>query len=224
MTFAALRATPQNDVALKAAREVVETRCTIQPLVVVGPARAGNRTWSRDRQCFARAQWARVSRGMHEWHRLRRQLIAAVQQGTVERWRAKYRSCDAFVLDGIEAVADKELTQDELFHLFNALTTRGAQLVFASRHEPSALGTLPERVRSRLEGGLVVHVAAEAPAPPAAKSNGVRAVQRLTPLTVTPVDGADALPPGVIDNYFLDGEKIVVDWPDAEGLLIEEMR
>lgn len=226
LTFAALRATPQNDVALKAAREVVEhPGARYNPLVVVGPARAGKSHLVHAIANALRERNGRVYRvACTSGSAFVEELIAAVQQGAVERWRAKYRSCDAFVLDGIEAVADKELTQDELFHLFNALTTRGAQLVFASRHEPSALGTLPERVRSRLEGGLVVHVAAEAPAPAAAKTNGVRAVHRLTPLTLTPVNGADALPPGVSDSFFLDGEKIVVDWPDAEGLLIDEMR
>ncbi len=226
LTFAALRATPQNDVALRAAREVVEhPGARYNPLVVVGPARAGKSHLVHAIANALRERNGRVYRvACLTGAAFVDELIAAVQQGAVERWRAKYRSCDAFVLDGLEAVADKELTQDELFHLFNALTTRGAQLVFATRHEPSALGTLPERVRSRLEGGLVVHVAPDAPAPPAAKTNGARAVQRLTPLTVTAIDSADALPPGVSNNYFLDGEKIVVDWPDADGLLIEEMR
>jgi hypothetical protein len=133
-----------------------------------------------------------------------------------------------FVLDGLDAVADKELTQDELFHLFNALVKRGAQLVFSSRQEPSALVTLAERVRSRLEGGLVVHVAAEEPVKQKPKSNGVSARQvakRLTPLHVTPAETrSTATPAGVVDSFFLDPEKFVVDWPDADGLLIEEMR
>ncbi len=228
LTFAALRATPQNEMALRAAREVVEhPGARYNPLVVVGPARAGKSHLVHAIANALRERNGRVYRvACTSGAAFVDELIAAVQQSAVERWRAKYRSCDAFVLDGLEALADKELTQDELFHLFNALATRGAQLVFATRHEPSALGTLAERVRSRLEGGLVVHVAADESAPrPAPAVNGAKIVQRLTPLRVTPVEAsAPAPPPGVSDTYFLDTEKVVVDWPDADGLLIEEMR
>lgn len=227
LTFAALRATPQNDVALRAAREVVDhPGSRYNPLVVVGPPRAGKSHLVHAIANALRERNGRVYRvACTTGVAFVDELIAAVQQGAVERWRAKYRSCDAFVLDGLEALADKELTQDELFHLFNSLATGGAQLVFTTRHEPSALGTLAERVRSRLEGGLVVHLADDVPAAPPAKANGARAVRRLSPLSVTPVQTVEgALPPGVSDNYFLDGEKFVVDWPDADGLLIEEMR
>jgi chromosomal replication initiation ATPase DnaA len=236
LTFAALRPTAQNDVALKAALEVVQhPGSRYNPFVVVGPPNAGKSHLLHAIANALREQNGRVYRvACISGPQFVEELIAAVQQGTVERWRSKYRSCDTFVLDGLEAVADKELTQDELFHLFNALAKRGAQLVFASRHEPSALGSLAERVRSRLEGGLVVHVAAAeppAPRPMARRPDVVSAAQiarRLTPLSVTPVDsvntGAASTPPGVADTFFLDNEKFVLDWPDADGLLVEEMR
>jgi chromosomal replication initiation ATPase DnaA len=230
LTFDALRATAHNDVAIKAAREVVQHPGTrYNPFVVVGPVNAGKSHVVHAIANALREQNGRVYRvACTSGTAFVEELIAAVQQGTVERWRAKYRTCDAFVLDGLDAVADKELTQDELFHLFNALVKRGAQLVFSSRQEPSALVTLAERVRSRLEGGLVVHVAAEEPVKQKPKSNGVSARQvakRLTPLHVTPAETrSTATPAGVVDSFFLDPEKFVVDWPDADGLLIEEMR
>ncbi|MGH7712527.1 MAG: DnaA ATPase domain-containing protein, partial [Gemmatimonadaceae bacterium] len=231
LTFAALNATPQNDVALKAAREVVEhPGVRYNPLVVVEPKRAGKSHLVHAVANALREQNGRVYRvACTSGAEFVDELIAAVQQGTLERWRAKYRSCDAFVLDGLEALADKELSQDELFHLFNALVKRGAQLVFATRTEPSALGTVAERVRSRLEGGLVVHVAAEeAPARPKARPAAVSTAQvarRLTPLNVTPAERAEpTAPAGVTDSFFLDFEKFLLDWPDADGLLIEEMR
>jgi chromosomal replication initiation ATPase DnaA len=231
LTFDALRATQQNDVALKAAHEVVQhPGARYNPLVVVGPSEAGkshlvhaiaNALKERNAGTF-RVACTSSAEFVDE-------LIAAVQQGTLERWRAKYRSCDAFVLDGLDALADKELTQDELFHLFNALIQRGAQLVFSSRHEPSALGTLAARVRSRLEGGLVVHVASDehVARPTARAANGVSAAQvarRLTPMTPLSSTAHGPSPAAVADTFFLDSEKFVLDWPDADGLLIEEMR
>ncbi len=241
LSFDSLRQTAQNEVALLAAREIIEhPGARYNPLVVVGPTGAGKTHLVHAIANALRQRNGRVVRvACTTGEAFVEELIAAVQQGTVERWRAKYRSCDVFVLDGLEAVADKELTQDELFHLFNALATRGAQLVFATQHEPAALGALAERMRSRLEGGLVVHVAvevtnaAEAKKPAdtkkAVKSRAKPLVsaavaRRLTPLSITPPEGVPETVQGVSDTYFLDVEKIVLDWPDADGLLIEEMR
>jgi chromosomal replication initiator protein DnaA len=84
------------------------------------------------------------------------ELIAALQEGTVDRWRARYRAANALLLDDVQFVAGKERTQEELFHVFNALYADGKQLVFASDRPPRELSGLEERLRSRFEGGLVV--------------------------------------------------------------------
>ena len=84
------------------------------------------------------------------------ELIAALQEGTVERWRARYRAADALLIDDVQFMAGKERTQEELFHVFNALYAESKQLVFASDRPPRELDGLEERLRSRFEGGLVV--------------------------------------------------------------------
>jgi len=86
------------------------------------------------------------------------ELIAALQDGTVDRWRTRYRGADALVIDDVQFVAGKERTQEELFHVFNTLHSDGKQLVFASDRPPRLLDGLEERLRSRFEGGLVVEV------------------------------------------------------------------
>jgi chromosomal replication initiator protein len=84
------------------------------------------------------------------------ELIAALQEGTVDRWRARYRTASALLLDDVQFVAGKERTQEELFHVFNALYADGRQIIFASDRPPRELSGLEERLRSRFEGGLVV--------------------------------------------------------------------
>jgi chromosomal replication initiation ATPase DnaA len=86
------------------------------------------------------------------------ELIAALQEGTVDRWRARYRAASALLLDDVQFVAGKERTQEELFHVFNALYADGKQLVIASDRPPRELTGLEERLRSRFEGGLVVQM------------------------------------------------------------------
>jgi chromosomal replication initiator protein len=86
------------------------------------------------------------------------ELIEAMQEGNVERWRARYRSADALLIDDVQFVAGKERTQEELFHVFNALHAEGKQLVFCSDRPPRELDGLEDRMRSRFEGGLVVEM------------------------------------------------------------------
>ena len=86
------------------------------------------------------------------------ELIGALQEGAVDRWRARYRSATALLLDDVQFVAGKERTQEELFHVFNALYAEGKQLVIASDRPPRELSGLEDRLRSRFEGGLVVNM------------------------------------------------------------------
>jgi chromosomal replication initiator protein DnaA len=86
------------------------------------------------------------------------ELIAALQDETIEKWRARYRMVDALILDDVDRCAGKERSQEELFHIFNSLFYNGRQIVFASTHAPKAIEGLEERLRSRFEGGLVVEI------------------------------------------------------------------
>jgi chromosomal replication initiator protein len=78
----------------------------------------------------------------------------------VERWRASYRGVDALLIDDVQFIAGKERTQEELFHVFNALHAAGKQIVFTSDRAPRDLQGLEDRLRSRFEGGLLVEVKA----------------------------------------------------------------
>lgn len=91
------------------------------------------------------------------------ELITAIESGRVERWRARYRAASALIVDDVDALADAERSQDELFHLFNHLHEHGRQIVLASATAPAALDGLAPRLRSRFGGGLVLML--EPPAP-----------------------------------------------------------
>ena len=86
------------------------------------------------------------------------ELIGALQEGAVDRWRSRYRNASALLLDDVQFVAGKERTQEELFHVFNALYAEGKQLVIVSDRPPRELTGLEDRLRSRFEGGLVVNM------------------------------------------------------------------
>ena len=88
------------------------------------------------------------------------ELITSIQGGTIERWRARYRSVDALLIDDVHFVADKERTQEELFLLFNEIVNAGKQVVLTSDQPPAVIPDLEARLRSRFEGGLVVPIQA----------------------------------------------------------------
>ena len=86
------------------------------------------------------------------------ELIQAIDRDAVAAWRARYRRATAFLLDDVHLIAAKDRTQDELFVLFNALMDQGCQLVFSSAAPLNELMGVEPRLRSRLEGGLVVEL------------------------------------------------------------------
>ncbi|MEO8295409.1 MAG: DnaA/Hda family protein [Gemmatimonadota bacterium] len=85
-------------------------------------------------------------------------LIAAIDRDRVNWWRSRYRRITAFLLDDIQQLESKERTQEELFWLFNHLMEEGRQMVFTSTVPLVELEGVEQRLISRLEGGLVVHL------------------------------------------------------------------
>jgi chromosomal replication initiator protein len=197
-------------------------------------------------------------------------LIAALQDGTVDRWRARFRAAGALLLDDVHFLAGKERTQEELFHVFNDFHSEGKQVVLSSDRPPTELGELEARLRSRFEGGLVVAIHApdralreklfarylvqadvepdaallgylsERPAANVREIAGtvhrliaaadVEGVNVTVELAERELDGPGEVhvPPPVavkaVDEFFLDDEKVIWDWPEVGGRVIEEWR
>lgn len=72
--------------------------------------------------------------------------------------RQHYRSTDVLIIDDIQFIAKKKYVQEEFFHTFNELVSRGKQIVITSDQHPKELTELEERLRTRFSGGLVCDV------------------------------------------------------------------
>ncbi len=85
-------------------------------------------------------------------------LIQSIRRQKTAEFREKYRSPDVLLIDDIQFIAGKESTQEELFHTFNDLHSRGKQVILSSDRQPRAMVTLEERLKSRFEWGLMADI------------------------------------------------------------------
>lgn len=91
------------------------------------------------------------------------ELINNIRRGgdindRMSKFRQKFRNVDVLLLDDIQFVESKERTMEEIFHTFDSLHNNSKQIVITSDRPPSEIPTLPERLRTRFEWGLMVDI------------------------------------------------------------------
>ncbi|MCK6508400.1 chromosomal replication initiator protein DnaA [Myxococcota bacterium] len=87
------------------------------------------------------------------------EMITAVRFDKLSEFRSRYRDqCDVLMLDDIQFIAGKKMTQEEFFHTFNFLHSSSKQIIVTSDRYPQEIPALEERLRSRFQWGLIADI------------------------------------------------------------------
>jgi chromosomal replication initiator protein len=82
-------------------------------------------------------------------------FIRALREQKTVDFKEQFRSVDMLLIDDVQFIAGKDSTQEELFHTFNSLVDQGRQIVLSADKSPSDIEGLEDRLKSRLNHGLV---------------------------------------------------------------------
>jgi chromosomal replication initiator protein len=85
-------------------------------------------------------------------------MVQALRHNTMNEFKSAYRGLSALLIDDIQFFANKDRSQEEFFHTFNALFEGQAQIIMTSDRYPKEIPGLEERLKSRFGWGLSVAI------------------------------------------------------------------
>lgn len=87
------------------------------------------------------------------------EMISLMKTNRINEFVKKYtEKIDVLMIDDIHELKNKEGTQDQFFHVFNEMHGKGKQLIFTSDKRPIDIDGISERIKTRLQWGLVVDI------------------------------------------------------------------
>jgi len=148
-----------NELAHAAARRVAESPLvSFNPLFLYGGVGLGKThlmhaiAWEiRQNRPDAKVLYLSAEQFMHKF-------VQALRFKDMLKFKEMFRSVDVLMVDDVQFIAGKESTQDEFFHTFNALIDQNKQIIISADRSPSDIDDIDERIKSRLQWGLVVDI------------------------------------------------------------------
>lgn len=85
-------------------------------------------------------------------------FLNSLNTGKINLFKEKYRKYDVLIMDDIQFIANKDKTQEELFHIFNSLYENNKQIIFSSDKHHRFVPGFEDRLRSRFDAGMIVEI------------------------------------------------------------------
>lgn len=129
------------------------------PLFICGPTGMGkthllNAVGNHIRQHFPHLRILYVSA-----ERFLNECISSIRRNEMDRFRLRYRDqCDVLLMDDIQVLNRGEAVQEEFFHTLNDFFEKDQQVIVASDRMPKDIKGLEDRIRTRLEWGLIADI------------------------------------------------------------------
>ena len=146
-----------NELAHAAARRVAEGGpVTFNPLFLYGGVGLGKTHLMHAIAHELRARQPQIAVLYLSAEQFMYRFITALREKRMIDFKQLFRSVDVLMVDDVQFIAGKDSTQDEFFHTFNALVDQHKQIIISADRAPGEIKDLEERIKSRLQCGLVV--------------------------------------------------------------------
>ena len=158
LTFSNFIVGESNQLAFSAAKRVSETLGHYNPLYVYGTVGLGkthilNAIGNELKKTDKKIIYLSAERFMY-------QFVKSIKNKDTQKFKDVFRNVDVLILDDIQFISGKEVTQEEFFYTFNSLIENQSQVIISCDRPPNDLDRIQDRIKSRLAGGLVVDIQA----------------------------------------------------------------
>ncbi len=159
LTFESFVVGKSNELAFSAARRIADADAvTFNPLFLYGGVGLGKThlmhaiAWHiAEKTPQRRVVYLSAEKFMYEF-------VRAIRFKDTMAFKEMFRSVDVLMIDDVQFISDKNSTQEEFFHTFNALIDQNRQVIISADKSPSDLEGIHERLKSRLAWGLVADI------------------------------------------------------------------
>jgi chromosomal replication initiator protein len=158
-TFANMAVSSSNQLAFVSASTVAKKPGdTYNPLFIYGPTGVGKTHLMQAiaNEVYAKSPNKKILYTTSE--EFTNEVVEAIRTNNTGNMKKKFRELDLLIIDDIQFVAGKEKIQEELFHTFNTLVDKAAQIVLSSDRPPAEIKQVEKRLLSRFSGGLTVDI------------------------------------------------------------------